>query len=186
VHDRTHISPERRGIVIRKSSPGWLILHGHATLNGIEKLQALTVDSHPLDTTHALVQDSPLGNYLLCEQHKLQHTTSIVSISTYAVTYACIKLSEEVFNSDGTGPEIEFLEWTWLIWPDLLVASLQHIGRNTHCEPSLFHPGTDDSHDCTSTVLQDSGRSYHRKSALQRRFKTPVGTNLPSECRMSV
>jgi hypothetical protein len=58
----------------------------------------------------------------------------------------------------------------------LLVASLQHIGRNTHCEPSLFHPGTGDNHDCTSTVLQNSGRSYHRKSALQRRFKNPVGT----------
>jgi len=73
------------------------------------------VDSHPLDITHALVQDSPLGNYLLCEQHKVQHTTSIVSSSTYAVTYACIKLSEGVLNSDGTGPEIEFLKWTWLI-----------------------------------------------------------------------
>jgi hypothetical protein len=169
----------------------------HVTLNGIENLQALAVDSHPLDITHALVQGSPLGNYLLCEQHKVQHTTSIVSISTYAVTYACSELSEGVLNSDGTGPEIEFLKWTWLLWPDLLFASLRHIGRNTHYEPSayrpeysfgepsLFHPGTGNNYDCTSTVLQDSGRSYHRKSALQRRFKTPVGTNKSSECRVS-
>ena len=80
----------------------------YVTLNGIEKFQALTVNSHPLDITHALVQDSPLEYYLLCEQHKVQHTTSIVSISTYAVTYACIKLSEGVLNSDVTDPEIEF------------------------------------------------------------------------------
>jgi hypothetical protein len=53
-------------------------------------------------------RQSELGNYLLCEQHKVQHTTSIVSISTYAVTYACIELSEGVLNSDVTDPEIEF------------------------------------------------------------------------------
>jgi hypothetical protein len=134
----------------------------YVTLNGIENFQALTVDSHPLDITHALVQDSPLGYYLLCEQHKVQHTTSIVSISTYAVTYACSELFEGILNSDGTGPEIEFHEWTWLIgWicslrafsisAGILIASLPF------SIPELVNDG-----DGTSTVLQDSGRPIRR------------------------
>jgi hypothetical protein len=71
-------------------------------------------------------RQSELGNYLLCEQHKVPHTTSIVSISTYAVTHACIELSEGVLNSDGTGPKIEFRrQRTSAYLPDMLVTSLE-------------------------------------------------------------
>ena len=107
----------------------------------------------------------------LCEQHKVQHTTSIVSINTYSVTYACIKLSEGVLNSDVTDPEIEFRrERTSAHQPDLLVPSLQHIGRNTHCEPSAYRP------DLLIVSLPFSiPELVMTTTALRWRFWVPVG-----------
>jgi hypothetical protein len=111
-------------LVIWKSSPGWLILHGHVTLNGIAKLQALTVDSHPLDITHTLGQDSPLGNYLLCEQHKVQHTTSILSIDTYVVTYACIELYETWMQMEFLSPWMSMRRFPCCFYATILLVSV--------------------------------------------------------------
>jgi hypothetical protein len=161
----------RRVFVIRKSSPGWLILHGHEALNRIEKLQALTVDSHrwtlltyysktvrlritySINNTKCSIQQAQLVlahmQWLTLVLNSLRESWTRMGLVRRSNSVTGLQRISRTCSLRALNSRTNLVRRSnSMNRPDLLVASLQHIGRNTHCEPSLFHAGTGDNYDC--------------------------------------